>query len=349
VKKIKKLKKKIFFYSTFLSPYQEDFCKKINNTTKLKAVFINKNINNYEIKKNNYLWLNYLGNKNIYKIINEFDPDLIIIGGYKIRSIFQIVFLCLKKKIPYCLWLEYPKNKFFLLNVLRNILIFTIANKAKFILAIGKTAKQFYKNFNNKIINFPYSLDFKNYKKKKYLIHYKNITFIFVGQLIYRKGIDKLLDAFSLLNYKNVYLKILGNGEYKSKIIKLCSKKNNISYLGFLNQKKLIQHLYKSDVLIFPSRFDGWGVTVTQAMAAGLPVVGTKETGAIKDFIRNGFNGKICKTEINSILQSIKYYINNPSKIKTHGQINKDIIFKSFCNNEISVSYFNNKILKLLK
>lgn len=345
-------KKKIFFYSTFLSPYQKDFFEELKKDYRLQveAIFINKVIPNYKFEKKTKDWFSYLENVNLLEKVDKFKPDLLIIGGYKFKLIFKLIFLCLVKKIPFCLWLEYPKNKFFLFNILRNILILTIASKAKFILAIGTVANKFYNNFNNKIINFPYSFNFKNYKKnKKYLTFYKKITFIFIGQLIHRKGIDELLKAFSLMNYKNVYLKILGDGKYKDKVIELCNKNKNISYLGFVNQKIIINHLYQSDVLVFPSRFDGWGVVVTQAMAAGLPIIGSKKTGAIKDFIKDDYNGKICNTEINSILQSMKYYIDNPSNIKKHGQINKNIIFKSLCNNKIAANYFVNKILKLLK
>jgi glycosyltransferase involved in cell wall biosynthesis len=347
--RIKKNQIKIFFYSTFLSPYQKDFFEKIKkiSTLKVKAIFINKIICNYRFQKKPNYWYNYLENVNLLKEIDKFKINLLIIGGYKVRLILQLILLCFKKKIPFCLWLEYPKSKIFFLDFLRNILIFIIAKRAKFILAIGLTAQKFYKNFNNKVVNFPYSINLEDYKKKKnYPSRYKKITFIFVGQLIHRKGIDQLIKAFNLLNYENAYLKILGSGNYEKKIIKSTNK--NISYLGFLNQKNIIKHLYKSDILIFPSRFDGWGVVVTQAMAAGLAIIGSKSSMAIKDLIKDRFNGVICKTDKYSILKSMEYYLYNFKKIKIHGQINKNKIFKSLCNSKIAARYFKNNVLKLV-
>lgn len=110
---------------------------------------------------------------------------------------------------------------------------------------------------------------------EEHKVIFKKPTIIYVGRIEYRKGLDFLLKAFRLvLDRQDVNLIIIwGEGDiapYKMLANKLGIAKN-VFFLGFQeNQYKFIS---RSKVLVFPSRVEGFGVVLVEAMACGTPVI----------------------------------------------------------------------------
>ena len=61
-----------------------------------------------------------------------------------------------------------------------------------------------------------------------------------------------------------------------------------ICYEGFRPPEELPKFFEESDVFVLPSRHDGWGVVINQALAAGLPIITSDMVGAGLDFVENG-------------------------------------------------------------
>ncbi|MEW6606961.1 MAG: glycosyltransferase [bacterium] len=99
-------------------------------------------------------------------------------------------------------------------------------------------------------------------------------TIIFVGRMEYRKGLDFLLKAFRiLLENHNVNLIIVGEQDitpYKILVNELGIEKN-VFFLGL--QENQYKFMARSKVLVFPSRYEGFGVVLVEAMACGIPVI----------------------------------------------------------------------------
>ena len=64
-----------------------------------------------------------------------------------------------------------------------------------------------------------------------------------------------------------------------------------IEYAGFQPPEELPRLFARADVFILPSRYDGWGVVVNQAIGAGLPVICSDAAGAGHDLVEPGVNG----------------------------------------------------------
>jgi len=69
-----------------------------------------------------------------------------------------------------------------------------------------------------------------------------------------------------------------------------------VQFEGFVPHSRLSQEYLTSDVLVLPSRFDGFGMVVTEAMACGLPVIVSSAVGAA-DLVEHGRNGWIFQSE----------------------------------------------------
>jgi poly(glycerol-phosphate) alpha-glucosyltransferase len=119
-----------------------------------------------------------------------------------------------------------------------------------------------------------------------------DIVFLFCGQMIARKGLDILLNAFRELE-SNARLLLVGREAELSVLLAPLpvAVRDRITYAGFQPPEELPRFFAKADVFVLPSRYDGWGVVVNQALGAGLPILCSDQVGAGRDLVREGVNG----------------------------------------------------------
>jgi len=116
------------------------------------------------------------------------------------------------------------------------------------------------------------------------------IRFLFVGNVTYSKGIDLLLDAYKAAAIPGKSLCVVGAPGDAAHLLK--KDVPNLEYRGFVPHEQLVDIYQEADVFVFPSRLDGFGMVVTEAMATGLPVIVSSHVGA-KDLVRDGETGWI--------------------------------------------------------
>jgi len=123
------------------------------------------------------------------------------------------------------------------------------------------------------------------------------------SRLVYKNGVDNLIKA---IKNSKVKVLILGSGPLDPKLKALAQEigvKDKILFLGHIDQKDLPQYLKISDIFVRASRSEGLGSAFLEAMAAGLPVIGTK-VGGIPDFLADGQTGLFCEVDNPSDLAS---------------------------------------------
>lgn len=145
------------------------------------------------------------------------------------------------------------------------------------------------------------------------------IRMIYVGRLIEEKGVDNLIQA--LVKVKSNYLlTIIGDGAYSNQLKKLVKELNleeKISFVGI--QWNVPEWLKKADLFIHPTlRNEGFGITLVEAMASGVPCVAYKK-GAIPEIIQDNVNGFIvneCTVDgLAARIESVSdMYFNNKEK-----------------------------------
>lgn len=124
----------------------------------------------------------------------------------------------------------------------------------------------------------------------------------FVGRLMRQKNLFALLEALEGLPYT---LSIIGSGE-QGEQLKEFARKNQVkaNFLGNVPNHKLPEILNRHELFVLPSLWEGMPKTLLEAMACGLPAVGTNIDGT-KEVIEDGKNGILCDTDSNSIRQAI--------------------------------------------
>ena len=114
-------------------------------------------------------------------------------------------------------------------------------------------------------------------------------SILFVGSLIERKGVDLLIEAFSRVSSKHpgLRLKLLGDGPMREQLREQTLRAGLSDRVEFLPPRPnsgIPQVMAKARLFCLPSREEGFGVVLIEALASGVPVIGAR-TGGIADII----------------------------------------------------------------
>jgi glycosyltransferase involved in cell wall biosynthesis len=114
---------------------------------------------------------------------------------------------------------------------------------------------------------------------------------LFLGNVSLQKGVHYLLEATRSLGQNAVSLSLIGGASWDGMEV-LRRLSHNGEWKGSVPRERLRQVFSEHDVLVLPSVQDGFGAVICEAMAAGMPVIATENTGA-PDVVRNGVDGLI--------------------------------------------------------
>ena len=145
-------------------------------------------------------------------------------------------------------------------------------------------------------------------------------TLLYLGRLSKNKRLDRMINVLYHLKQKlpQVKLMIVGKdwGE-KRKLTKLISKLNltqNIKFTGAVPDAK--EYYSKSDLFLLSSEYEGFGISVLEAMATGLPVI-VSNIETMKELVENDKNGYLVNFDDYSAVADIIYkLLNDKNKYK---------------------------------
>ena len=130
----------------------------------------------------------------------------------------------------------------------------------------------------------------------------KKGSICFIGRLEEQKNLFSLLKAMVGLAY---VLTVVGSGPLRENLQKYAKEKEiNVEFLGNLPNSNLPELLNQHEIFVLPSLYEGMPKVLLEAMACGLPVVGTDVEG-IREVIEHEKNGVLCKTNSYSIRETI--------------------------------------------
>ncbi|NOH10980.1 MAG: glycosyltransferase family 4 protein [Chloroflexi bacterium] len=128
----------------------------------------------------------------------------------------------------------------------------------------------------------------------------RGLQIVYVGRIEPEKGIDIAVEALHIIleeyHIPDVSLTLVGIGEpeYISALEQSASQKglnDSVIFAGFLEHDQLMDKYAEYDVLILPTlQFEGFGLTLIEAMSQGLPVIAS-DIGGPKDIVEHGKNG----------------------------------------------------------
>ena len=184
------------------------------------------------------------------------------------------------------------------------------AKRFEHVFAIGFGADTYFKSLGLKWKVHPFCYC------TKFVSGCSNVTnslpqYIFVGSLAPWKNPISIVKAFS--HFKCGAVKFIGDGGLKNVLqneIEEYNLQDNIHILGTIPQQQIPSYLYKADILILPSLYDGWGAVVNEALQAGCFVICSDACGACILLNNNSKLGIVFKAGSVAALADCMKYVN---------------------------------------
>lgn len=116
-------------------------------------------------------------------------------------------------------------------------------------------------------------------------------VFLFVGRLMWEKGIDTVLEAFERNETGTLW--ICGEGPLAPDVERAALANDSIQWLGHVEGEELAARYRACDAVLLPARYEVWGLVVNEAVMFGKPVVVSENVGAAYDIVEPERTGLI--------------------------------------------------------
>lgn len=167
----------------------------------------------------------------------------------------------------------------------------------------------------NKIINVPYGVNLELFYNVARNYTDGALHFLFVGGVVRRKGIHHLLKVVSKYSKNDIILHLAGAYNPKDCLYKQYNETENIIFEGFVTRDIISKIYQKCHIFILPSLAEGMAMVGLEALASGLPVICSENTG-LDEVIKDGQNGFIIPVSDEASLEKkIDWCLDNREKL----------------------------------
>jgi len=300
----------------FKNEYEMAYC---SPKGEVEEVLRTKNIKYYGVDK--------LNQRNLKKVIDDFNPDIIHAHDYRASVI--VAFTKFKGRIISHIHNNCPfAMKWNLKTILYNYSIKKYSNVVGVSNRVYEEAI-FKHNLKNKYTTIYNYVDSQQILMKSLEYEYnKKYDVFFIGRLTEQKDPKKFIEIVKEIkkNMHDVTAVMIGEGELKDEIIKLINEYNlqtNIEMVGFI--KNPFPIIKKCKIGIMPSKWEGFGLTAIESMILG-KVVLNSGVGGLNEIFKN-------KTEF--IKKDVKDYVDGINAIiLDNKEYECDEIIKKYCDKD---------------
>ena len=142
---------------------------------------------------------------------------------------------------------------------------------------------------------------------------------IYVGRLLAHKRVDMLLDAVAGLsgNHSGPKCLIVGTGPERERLLKHATRLmlDNVTFAGEVPEESIYSLMKQSSLFVLPSIREGFGMSVLEALACGVPAVVVRAPySAAHEIVEDGVNGLVVEPSAGSLGAAISVLLENPTK-----------------------------------
>ena len=292
---------KVCSVSNYFSPYKIKLFNEIGKSVDLTAVILPGDDGNRNSEWNlpeDVNFKTYVIDKDYSKLIKRLakEHDILIDSMYstKYGMLAVSAFKNEGKKVLMDADGGIPKDRGFIVNKAMSFFM----NRHDYMISTGYSTDLYYKYYGvpeSKLRHYRFSsLSDEDMRKHSEMAKHKNdyrkelgietdrFIIINVGRPIKVKGFNILLDAYMKTKITDKLDLYIVGGEPQEDVKKIVEDNNlaNVHFIGLLSTEELNKYYAASDMMVFTSRGDVWGLVVNEAMSFGLPVVSSDKNGA---------------------------------------------------------------------
>jgi glycosyltransferase involved in cell wall biosynthesis len=268
---------------------------------------------------------NVLLNRGICRALRNADPDVILCGGYSYLASWQAMRWARTHRVPFLVWVESTsldersehgpveslKRRF-----LRDVNGFVVPGRssAEYVKQLGASEDRIQAAPNAVDVTFfshRAQLARENAESCRSTLGLPQRYALFVGRLVRQKGVYDLLDAYARLSpdlRSNLALVFVGDGAERAELARRAQAivPGKVLFPGFAHREQLAAFYALSDMLVFPTHSDPWGLVVNEAMSCGVPVIASDVAGCTVDLVEDGVNGRVVRAgDVERLTQTI--------------------------------------------
>lgn len=223
---------------------------------------------------------------------------------------------------------------------LRNCMLRVIFGRIHAFLTIGRRNAGFYRSLgvpDSKMFLIPWAVDndfFRNEWRRllpqraalraQVGIPPDSVVILSIGRLLPWKGVVHLISAFSTLrDDEGVHLVIAGAGPQRAELEAFVSSRKipRVHFVGFQNYTQVPRYYTMSDIFVLPSYREPWGSVVNEAMNFALPIVASRDGGAVADLVEDGGNGLLFDYgNVEQLAERLSYLAASPEVRRKMGE-----------------------------
>ena len=166
------------------------------------------------------------------------------------------------------------------------------------------------------------------------------VKFLFVGRLVYYKGVDVLLKAFQQV--RGGFLSIVGTGELQETLQRFVEErglKDKVCFLGKLDDDALNKAFEDCDVFVLPSvaRSEAFGLVQQEAMAYGKPVINTRLKSGVPEVSLDGITGLTVEPgNVSALAEAMQKMIDYPVLRDAYGAAARKRVEENYTTDKVT-------------
>ena len=322
----------------------EGYVRRLSGTDMSKATFSYKILNGGVYTSAENTERTFFGYKGIDPAIKSYQPYRTIVIGFSPATV-KLYLRSLFSNFKYIIWAGSIMKKGRNDNLLRTTMRKILMKRSSAFIAYGTLAKHYFLQMGVSDQKVAIAM---NTSDPSYFIHetdeirtiegrdYRDGKqhLLYIGYLVRRKNVSKLLDVIhQLAAIRNDFiLDIVGDGESKADLERQAAEQNITDYVkfhGFCQKSQLPRFLAKSNVFLFQTDFDVWGLTLNEAMAGALPVLSSINAGATFDLVEEGINGyAVDYNDTKKVVHLLQQLLDNPQQSARMGEEGRRILLE---------------------
>jgi hypothetical protein len=238
--------------------------------------------------------------------LRRFRADVTISAQLGFRTLMSVFYRWLRPRSRLIVYADLSQHTEKARGWFRGLLRKFISKNADSFVVLGESGARYIRELgvsNDRIFKVPYATDVARFSIGAARRSSESARrLLYVGQLIERKGLPQFIDALSRWLIANptqgAELVLAGDGALRRQLEELALPATlRLTLLGKCDYRDMPDVYSQSGIFVFPTLADTWGLVVNEAMAAGLPVLGSLYSQAVEELVEDGWNGWTFRTD----------------------------------------------------
>jgi glycosyltransferase involved in cell wall biosynthesis len=268
------------------------------------------------------------------KQLRSFSAQLVISSEMGFRTLLALVYRKMHPNSRLVVWAEIAESTEHGRGRLRVVLRRFLHRYVDGFVVPGESGARYLRRVGThyrKIFRVPYTTDVDRFAASPLARREDNArSLLYVGQLIERKGLLPFISVLSKWAGANpgrvIQFVLAGDGPLRNQLERGSVPPNlKLGFLGNVAYRDLPNLYAEAGIFVFPTLADTWGVVVNEALASGLPVLGSVRSQAVEELVEDGRNGWLFqpdKTEqmYNAIDRSLSTSVTTLNTMRRHAR-----------------------------